>query len=456
MTSLRAFERSSTARAGRALILVAALLVAVGSQHRDAAAQTSNDGSLYSRFGIGELQSFSSSQAQAMGGVGFGLHSLNYVNLSNPATWADQVLTRASAGFTYQNIRISDAAENESRLASGYLNGVQFSFPILERRLGVALGFVPYSRVSYRVQEGGTLFPTDPEPDTLQYTIDFEGSGGLQEVTGGLGYRINNHFSLGLSANAIFGIIDNGRRTSFIGANVGTEFVDTNVRVSSQLWGLSGTIGAFLNSSNVLRDDDFVSFGATFTTPATLSGEQVRTLGEDLDRDTLGTVISGDVSLPWRLAAGISYQPDPRWTFIAGGRYEPWTNFESGLPLPGYTPGAGAASAELSDRIQGGGGIEFLPAGTDVLAPFFERIGFRLGFFYDRSYISPAPETTIRTLAVTGGLSIPTAMSGTRLDVNLQVGTRGSTEGTLVRDVFYRLSANVNIGERWFQTPKLR
>lgn len=422
----------------------------------ESAAQRSNDGSLYSRFGIGELQSFGSSQIQAMGNSGFALHSLNYANLTNPGTWADQVLTRASAGFTYQNIRITNAAGDESRLASGFLNGVQFSFPVVERRLGAALGFVPFSKVSYRVQETGTLIVEEPDPDSLDYTIDHEGSGGLQTITGGLGYRLNRHVSVGLGLNGIFGIIENGRRTSFIGADDGSQFVDANVSASTQLFGLSGTIGMLLTSTRFFGDRDYVTFGASFTTPSALSGDRVRTLGEDLDRDTLGTAISGDVDLPWRLAAGLAYQPNPRWTLVAGGRYEPWSQFESELPFPGYTPGEASSEERLSDRIHGGAGVEFMPAGSDQLAPYLARVAYRLGAFYDRSYISPDEDRNVRTIALTGGVSLPTRSSGTRLDVNLQVGARGSTEGSLVRDVFYRLSANVNIGERWFQTPKLR
>lgn len=421
-----------------------------------ATAQSNNDGSLYSRFGIGELRSFGSSQIQAMGNAGFGMHSLNYANLTNPGTWADQVLTRASAGFTYQNIRISNAAGDESRLASGYLNGVQFSFPLLERKLGVALGFVPYSKVSYRVQESGTYIMEDPEPDTLDFTIDFVGSGGLQNVTGGFGYRFSPSISVGVSLNGIFGIVENGRRTSFIGADPDFQFVDTNVRSSTQLFGLSGTIGMLLSTTRLFGEEDFISFGAAFTTPSTLSGDRVRTLGEDLDRDTLGTAVSGDVRLPWRLAAGAAYQPNPRWMLVAGGRYEPWTQFESDLPFPGYTPDDAESDDRLADRIQGGAGVEFMPAGADQLASYFARVAYRFGVYYDRSYISPDARQNIATMALTGGLSLPTRMSGTRLDVNIQVGTRGSTEGNLVRDVFYRLSANVNIGERWFQTPKLR
>lgn len=435
----------------RTVLAVAALALAL--QPAASHAQGSNDGSLYSRFGIGELQTFATSQIEAMGGAGYALHSLNYLNVSNPATWADQVLTRAAAGFTYQNLRVTDAQDNQSRLASGFLNGVRFGLPILERKLGVAVGFVPYSRVSYRVQEEGTLYPENPEPDTVLYTVDYEGTGGLQQIIGGAGYRFNENFSAGFGVNVVFGIVENGRRTSFIEPGNVPQFVDANVRSATRLAGVTGTIGAFFSAPNLLREQDWASVGAAFTLPTTLYGRRVRTLGENLDQDTLGTTIDGDVRVPWRLGVGAAYYPDARWAITAGGKFEPWTDFDSDFSFPRYEPGD---TEQLSDRIQLGAGVEFQPAGSDLLASYFERVGYRLGFSYDRSYISPEPDASIRTMAVTGGLSLPTMMSGTRLDINLQVGTRGSAEEELVRDFFYRLSANVNIGERWFQTPKLR
>jgi hypothetical protein len=58
--------------------------------------------------------------------------------------------------------------------------------------------------------------------------------------------------------------------------------------------------------------------------------------------------------------------------------------------------------------------------------------------------------------AVTAGFSLPTSLSGTRIDLNLEAGTRGTTDGTLVRDNFYRVALHVNFGERWFQERRLR
>jgi hypothetical protein len=416
-------------------------------------AQSNNDGSLYSRFGLGQLESFSTSQAVAMGTSGYGSHSYNYVNFGNPGSWSDQVLTRVAAGFTYQNLTIADANENESRLSSGFLNSVQFGIPIIERRLGVAVGFVPFSRVNYFVEEPGELIITSPVADTVDYVVNFEGSGGLQQIVGGVGYRPHKNFSLGISIHGFFGIVENGRRTSFIETASGSNYVETNVSVATQLTGITATLGTLFNASTVLYEGDLLTVGAAFTLPTSLSAERVRTLGEELDSDTLGTAVAGDVDIPWRFSGGVTYQPNSRWTLSTGGRFEPWTDFKSGLGFPGIEPGS---TNRLSDYVQVGAGVEFLPAGSDLLAPYLSRIGYRLGFYYDRSYVSPVPDVSLKTIAFAAGLSLPTLLSGTRLDINVEVGRRGSTDDGLVEDTFYRLSANVNIGERWFQKPKLR
>lgn len=437
------FSRSTWSRR---ILLLSAMFCLLGVVRVNA--QSNPDGSLYSRFGIGELQSFSSSQIEAMGGIAPSMHSLNYLNFSNPGTWSDLVLTRAAAGFTYQNITISDAAENQSRLASGSMNAVHFSFPILERKLGAAIGFVPYSRVSYHVEQPGTLLTTGAGPDTVDYAVNFEGSGGLQQIVGGLGYRFNSNFSVGASVQGFFGIIENGRRTSFLEAG----FQQTEVSIETRLTGVSATIGSVYSARQLLNDEDFITVGAAFTLPTTLSGERVRTLGEGLDRDTLGIADEGSVQLPLGVEGGVSYYPGARWIVTAGGKYEPWSRFESDFSFPGLD----VAGEPLSDHVRGGAGVEFLPAGSDLLAPFLARVAYRFGFYYDQSYISPNPAVRINTMALTSGLSIPTMMSGTRIDINLEVGQRGSTDEDLVKDVFYRLSANVNIGERWFQKTKLR
>ncbi len=441
------FVRSPAAYA--VLCLVAGLFAVA-----PAGAQDARDGSLYSRFGIGALQVHTGGQGAGIGHAGYALHSLQYVNPNNPGAWADQALTRLSAGFAYQSLEISDASDETSRLASGQLSGIQIGFPILERKLGVALGFAPFSRVSYHVGNDGVLYSGDPaRPDTVGYRVNFFGSGGIQQITGGLGYKVHPNIRVGAALNALFGIIDDGRETIFFEGASAPPFLDTHLETSTRLHGFSATFGALFSVQGVLADDDYVTAGAAFTLPATLSGERVTSLGLNLDRDTLGTTVSGSIDIPWQLGLGVAYYPDARWTVSAGGKIAPWTNMESTIPLPGYRPGT---EQGLSNAIQIGTGFEFLPAGNDLLAAWPARIAYRFGISWDRAYISPDRNTNIETLMASAGFGLPTLVPGARLDLNMQVGMRGAASDNLVRDVFYRLSMSVNIGERWFQTPKLR
>lgn len=434
----------------RSGLAVLGLLAAVCFAALPARAQETSDGSLYSRFGIGALESFGSSQVDGMGGAGLALHSLNYVNFDNPASWSQQVLTRAAAGVAYQGVTITDAQDNTSRLTAGALNAIQFSFPLLTRRLGVAIGFTPYSRTSYRVEEEGFVRSDPLAADSTRFLIDHEGRGGLQQFVGGLGYRILPDLSVGANVRVLFGILEDARQTTFPDDRA---FAETDLVTATRLAGVSGRFGVLYSPSGILGERDELSVAATFTLPATLRGSRVRTIGESLDLDTLGTRVRGSVKLPLGAALGLAYRPDDRWTFAVDGLYEPWSDFSSTFDFPGYAPGT---TSGFTDRIRAAAGFEFLPAGNNLLEPYVERVSYRLGVTYDRLYVSPVPSVDLQTMSVTGGLGLPTLLPGTHLDLNLEVGTRGTTDHGLVHDVFYRFTATVNIGERWFQKQKLR
>lgn len=444
--------------APRTFVFTLALAVAaVGlSLSTPAHAQSRGDGSVYSRFGIGELHTLSSSQSDALGGGGYALRSLNYNGFANPALWSDQILTRLEIGARYRTVNIEDGTGENSLLTAGSLAGVQFSFPLITQKLGLAVGFRPYSRSDYRVQRQDVLITGAPDPDTLAYDIDYEGRGGLQMIAGGLGYRINEALSVGARADFIFGIIENGRRTSFPEQ---TTLAPADVTDAVQLSGLTATLGAHLALAD-LFGDDALNVGVAFTLPTSLSGENRRTIDESLDRVTIGEEVDGSIDIPWQIRGGLAYQPDERWTIVADGSYAPWSTFESDFDAPVTGPGPSAfpagGSDVLSDRWRMSFGAEWVPAGEDLREPFFSRVAYRLGAYTEKMYVSPVDGETLNEYALTGGLSLPTSVGGTRIDLNGTVGTRGTTDQSLVRDTFYGFAVFVSIGERWFLERKLR
>ena len=433
------------------------LAVLIGLLPVVAAAQSNGDGTVYSRFGLGELSTFASPQTQALGGGGAGLRSLNYTSFSNPALWSDQVLTRFVAGANYQRIRAQGGPGPDSRLTAGTLNAIQFSFPIYSRTLGFSVGYQPYSQMNYRViRQSETPFQFGPSPtDTTSYTVDFEGQGGIQQISGGLGWRINSAISVGASVDALFGILEENRQTRIQPSSV---FAPVNFTDATRLRGVTSTLGALLTLPELFGGEDVLSLGGSFTLPTDLSGRRVRTLGESLSRDTIGTVEDGTVSLPWRVRGGLAYKPNNQVVIVADGLYAPWSTAESTFDGSASGPGAFplGGTDQLGDRWRASAGLEYLPAGNDALASFFYRTAYRIGGYYEQSYVAPVDGHPIDVRAVTAGISLPTALSGTRLDLDVRVGTRGTTSQGLVRDVFYGLSINVNIGERWFQERKLR
>jgi hypothetical protein len=421
-----------------------------------AQAQSNGDGSIYSRYGLGTLTEFSSSQSAALGGGGYAIRSLNYNPTANPALWSDQVFTRLSAGASYQRVAASSGAGQSSLLTSGNIEAFQLSFPLYRRTLGVGLTFQPYTQHNYRLRSRDSLaVGSGPNAPDVPYNRDFRGQGGLYSFRGGLGYRINETVSVGASVDVLFGIVESVRSTSFGNTSIRTVTVSDGTR----LVGVTGTFGGHFSFADVLQDDDALSVGAVAALPTTLTGTRTLTRGEgqDLVPDTLASA-DGEVTLPFRGRLGVAYQPSGRWTFTADGLYEPWSTFGSTFGqtsrFSGPFPVGGEAA--LTDRWRVSLGAEVLPGATDPLSGFLSNVAYRLGAYTERLYVQPDGATALRTYAVTGGFSFPTALSGTRIDLTLEAGSRGTTEGNFVRDTFFGVGLHVNFGERWFRERKLR
>ena len=414
---------------------------------RPAVAQQNGDGSLYSRFGLGERFTFHSSLVQGMGGGGTALTSLTHVNLNNPATWSDQSLTRIGAGVQFQGLQIAGADGNESRLNSSLLEFFQFSFPLRPGKTGIVIAYVPYTRMAHKVQQSEVPVPAPTLDVPAAYSISFEGQGGLQKAVVGLGYRPSRYVSLGASIDFLFGIIRETRVTAF---NTG-DFERTALNNSTRMAGVSGMLGGHFSIPNVLRENDALAFGISASLPASLNATRTVTIGESLNQDTLGVALEGDFDIPFHLNAGLAYYLDGRWTFVADYTFEPWDDFDGTLPLAGFVPGERSV---FENRSRFSAGISFLPS-VNPLESYFKRIGLRAGFYIDSGYINLTDQESFDTMALTSGISLPTLFPGTYIDINFEIGRRGMTDFNLVRETFYRFHLNVNIGERWFEKRKL-
>ncbi len=413
-------------------------------------AQIDNTDTIYSRFGVGRLYGFGSSQSEAMGGASAGVVTVNYLNLTNPAAWADQVYTRFSAGFSYSALQSKNSIDSLSTVAGGLLNVLDFGFPLLERKLGMVLSLQPYSRVGYITRSIGVLEEQFAEPET-EYLSVLEGDGGLELARAGLGWRLNRNLAVGASVDFIFGMIDYSRLTQL--ANDFFYLNEVGTTTSTRMYGLTGTLGLAFTLPNLNEQGGRLSVGGAVTLPASLNSTQVTTLVQESRSDTLGNVLTGETQLPLRSRFGISFKPNGSFLFAVEGRYESWSKFSSTVPLAGYEVGGASI---MSDSKRLGGGLEWSPSGGIFHPNFFRRSLYRLGAYAEQAYYMPGPNLAVRTFAATAGMSMPSLFPGTYVDLNAEFGTRGSTASGLVRDLYLTLSATINFGERWFVKRRFR
>lgn len=421
------------------------LLVALAAAGAHAQGQN-NYGSIYSLYGLGERIEFGSSQTTMLGHGGTGLRSSSYVNLSNPALWADQSVTTFSAGASVATVRGTDAlASDESIGTAGDVSVIHLGIPIVPGQVGAVLAYRPYSRVNYRAAIQDSILIEDA---MAPFTLNQEGSGGLQQLTAGLGVRLGSAVQLGASADVLIGTQEQLQRTRF----TSTAFLETRQSRVTKLRGFTATFGGAATAQSLVTDDDALSIGASVMLPVDLDGTRTVTLGESLDRDTLRTSsgaasVDGDLTIPVSVRAGLSYRSGLRWMATLDGLYEPWSSFESTLPVGGFDTANGID--QLSDRVRVGGGLEVVPAGRERRAGVFRRSSYRVGGYAERGLYAP-DGSDVTTLALTGGLSVPSRITGARFDLGFEVGTRGSATGVLVRDSFLKGTFTINFGERWF------
>ncbi|MGB1048962.1 MAG: OmpP1/FadL family transporter [Rhodothermales bacterium] len=434
-------KHTSIISRGRSVVVLAGMLLAILTADLSFA-QNSNDGSVYTRFGLGQRQTWLSAKGQAMGGGGLALSSSLYANPQNPASLSDQILTRFAGGLTYESITTEADGFDPGTLASGMLSGVHLTIPLRINKLGLGFSMSPYTRVSYRIQDLGAVAPDPSSQETSALIKEFNGNGGLYQLSSGVGYRLSPRLSAGASLNFIFGILEEARSTFFNDA----RFVDRTVRESTRLRGASATLGARFIVPGLPEGMGLV-VASTFTLPTTLDGERSSALTTSVGRDTLGTTTNGDVSLPMGFSAGIAFQPERRWTVLADVTWEEWSSLESDFSLPGV-PLTGTNT--LSDRLRVSSGLEFWPGSGRPFASYRSMIAYRVGAYTDRAYASPLANETIRSVGITGGLSIPSLIPGTTIDLNIDVGQRGQTGNGLVKDRYLRFGLNINFGERWF------
>ncbi len=415
--------------------LISALMIA--GSFTTAAAQSSTN-SPYTRYGLGDLSDRGFANNAAMGGIGYGLRSNGQINLTNPASYSavDSLSFMFDVGMSlkvsnYKENGITNKAKNSS---FDYI-AIQFR---LCKRLGIAIGFTPYSTVGYNFSSSSLIEGSD-----VTATNSFYGEGGTQEITAGLGFKILDNLSIGASAGYLYGSLDYQSSVSFDVSSDAT-YVYNTIDVKSYVadFGLQYT-------QKLTRSDRFTlglvyGIGHTLSSTDTRGIQVVDNSGSTSYSAADEHVVKDSYGIPHTFGAGLAYSHKENMLIGIDYTLQKWSDVKYENQTDMY-----------DDRTKISVGGEFLP--NPLGRSYLKRIRYRVGFYYSTPYLKLPQYDGPSEYGISAGFGFPLYLFQRNSILNLTgqyVRVKPSISNLLSESRFV-IKLGLTFNEHWFMKWKV-
>lgn len=380
--------------------------------------------SLYSRLGVGLVHMRDGVRAIGMGNTSLALADGLSVYHLNPAALASIQVTRLQTEFGYESadVKVNSAS---GRFRDANFNGLSLLLPV-KKGYSVALGFEPYSRVAFTLNQFGAN-------DNGNYEEIYSGTGGLDEAylafAGTLG-RSDGSSGLryGVAADFYFGRIQRNWRVNFSNVNS----VSTEDKLGAYFRGVGFHAG-------VQWFHPRWQLGLAMRPPIDLNVEtQVEYIfgGES-------EIIKTKATLPLWVGIGVGYRPNSKLQLAADFRMQRWSDVDADKRV----------GAALTNSQDFGAGCEWIPS-RNPIDGYLKRIAYRAGAAFRRlPYQDPVGEN-ISEWVVTTGLGFPFRRGSSRIDMAFEYGKRGDQKNNPAEESIFGFSISVSGAERWFVRGK--
>ena len=414
-------------------------------------AQTSaNDlarsGSFYSRVGVGYPTDAGNIVGTNMLGVSY--NDALVSNFSNPAHWGSTVFGMATGGISLNSFSAEDNQSSSTNVLFD-VNYFQIQLPVYRDKLGLSFSLSPETKTSFKdFVETSSTIATDG--DTLLFTSENKGEGGVNRLEAGAGWKINSSISVGYAASLVFASIDNEVDIDL----QGSQFLPVGFRRETSGIGFGNRFGLYLRFPEIFNEEDGLYIGSTVSLPVNLSSERVEVSEKIIDRGVQTLTIregqglgEGDIRLPLEFSSGVSYKVNNLFIVSTEMQYEQWSDYRSDFDDD---------SQNLVDRFKAGVGLRYNPY-LKGSGGFLSQFKYKFGTTYDNGHVMLNGER-IKTLMFSAGFGVfsPGRNSSSSLDIGFEFGFRGTKSSNLVKENIWGLSLSLNLAEIFFNRPKLR
>ena len=394
----------------------------------------------YSRYGLGDLSGNNNAWNFSLGQTGIALRSPSHINYTNPASYGafDSLSFVFEGGFSAESVRLTSRFQSTSRsyASLGYLS---FGFPIT-KWWKTALGLVPFSDVGYNV------LSTEESTSAGTILTLYSGSGGINRFFWGNAFNITKDLSVGVNVSYLFG---NATRESVV------VFFDSLHSMDYKIDNYVTTGDFYFNFGAQyrirLKSDKSIILGAVFAPNTNLTAHAsalaqtylISNTGVEYPKDTIAVVnaYKGSILLPWTAGGGITFQKTDKFLITVDYRYQNWKSYQ-----------AFGSSDSLANSYQFSVGGEIIP-NADNYGNYLARVRYRLGFFFDRTYLQLRGRQ-LNEYGISLGFGLPLRGMKTMMNIGGQFGARGTVQGDLIRETYFKFVLGFSIYEHWFHKRK--
>ena len=412
-----------------------------------AAGQTSTTVSPYSQFGMGQLADQSTGFNRAMGGVAYGLRDGRQVNMQNPASYSciDSLTMIFDAGVAGQFSSLKEDNKRVNTKTSAFDYGVA-SFRLF-RKVGMAAGVVPFSRIGYGLSQ------TKPLGNSLtaKSYIDQSGSGGFSQAFVGVGAELWKGFSVGANISYFWGSYDKS-----ISVSSNDTYVNSTLRTySASISNYKLDLG--VQWQRPVGKNDVLTLGATASIGHNLSADATMTSTNTSSMTGTGTTntqtVANAFKLPTMVGVGFSLLHRQSLTVAADYSLQRWSTLD--MPVFNSTTGTYVLQSDCyKDRHKVAAGIDWIP--DNKSRKFLNHVHYRAGASLATPYYKIEGKDGPTELTVGAGVGIPIFNTwNNRSQLNITAQWVRTAASGFVTDNTLRITIGLTFNERWFAKWKV-
>ena len=392
----------------------------------------------YTRYGLGEMIDQNMGNTMGFGSLTSGIRMNDVINYSNPASYTAQDTNSFifDVGISANAALQRSTNDQITRRTMGF-DHLAIGFPVI-RWWKSSIGIVPLSQVGYHVSK-------TTNPNNIDEMVNrFEGEGGIRQFYIGNAFSLTDNLSVGLNYFYLFGNTTYNSTAAMPQDPYSGLFqkeMNYHIRGSRFQTGLQYEInisndynlnlGVSYDISTNLDMDKSYEFFSFYQ----YNDNQGITRQDTIDK--IQNTQSSQFKYPQGGSVGFALQSSK---LIFGGdfEYQNWSKLDE--------------FDNLSDSYSIRGGMQYTPD-PEAIRSYFPRINYRLGGFYEQSYLN-INNQQLKDFGITFGLGLPLRYNRTKFNIALKLGRRGTTNHNLIEENYVVVNFNITFYDFWFIKQK--